>query len=62
MRLTYLPYGCTVTRIRGSITYYYCGGIWYEPVYSGTTVVYVVDTIEDGADTNVEFEEEVWED
>jgi len=61
-RLSYLPYGCSVTRVRGGVTYYYCGGIWYKPVYSGTTVVYVVDRIDDGANTEVEFEEEVWED
>ncbi len=61
MRLSYLPYGCNVTRRRGSITYYYCGGIWYKPVYQGTTVVYIVDEIEPGASTDVEFEEEVWE-
>ena len=57
MRLTSLPYGCTVTRIRGGITYYYCGSIWYQPVYEGTTVVYIVDEIEPGAETEVEFEE-----
>ena len=57
MRLTSLPYGCTVTRIRGGITYYYCGNIWYQPVYEGTTVVYIVDEIEAGAETEVEFEE-----
>jgi hypothetical protein len=57
MRLTSLPYGCTVTRIRGGITYYYCGNIWYQPVYEGTTVVYIVDEIESGAETEVEFEE-----
>ncbi len=57
MRLTSLPYGCTVTRVRGSITYYYCAGIWYQPVYQGTTIVYIVDEIEPGAETNVEFEE-----
>lgn len=57
MRLTSLPYGCNTTRIRGGVTYYYCGGIWYQPVYQGTTVVYVVDEIESGADTNVEFDE-----
>jgi fibrillarin-like rRNA methylase len=62
MRLSYLPYGCSVTRVRRGVTYYYCGGIWYKPVYSGTTVVYIVDTIEDGANTEVEFEEEVWDD
>jgi hypothetical protein len=57
MRLTSLPYGCNVTRIRGGITYYYCGNIWYQPVYEGTTVVYIVDEIEAGAETEVEFEE-----
>ena len=58
MRLTSLPYGCTVTRVRGGVTYYYCGSIWYQPVYQGTTVVYVVDTIDSGANTDVEFEED----
>jgi len=57
MRLTSLPYGCTVTRVRGGVTYYYCGNIWYEPVYQGTTVVYVVNEIESGANTDVEFDE-----
>jgi len=56
-RLTSLPYGCSGTRVRGGVTYYYCSGIWYRPVYEGTTVVYVVDTIESGANTEVEFEE-----
>lgn len=59
MRLTSLPYGCSVTRVRGGITYYYCGGIWYRPTYQGTTVVYIVHEIEAGAETNVEFEENV---
>ena len=57
MRLTSLPYGCSVTRIRGGVTYYYCSGIWYRPTYQGTTVVYVVEIIDSGANTNVEFEE-----
>ena len=57
MRLTSLPYGCNVTRVRAGATYYYCGGIWYQPVYEGTTIIYIVDEIEPGADTNVEFEE-----
>lgn len=61
MRLSYLPYGCTVTRRRSGVTFYYCGGIWYRPAYQGTTVVYIVDEIEPGASTDVEFEEEVWE-
>jgi len=57
MRVTSLPYGCASTRVRRGVTYYYCGGIWYRPVYQGTTVVYVVDDIDSGADTDVEFEE-----
>ena len=57
MRLTSLPYGCNVTRVRGGVTYYYCGNIWYQPVYEGTTVIYIVDEIEPGAETEVEFEE-----
>lgn len=57
MRLNSLPYGCNVTRVRGGVTYYYCGNIWYQPVYQGTTVVYVVDEIESGANTDVEFDE-----
>ena len=56
-RLTSLPYGCSVTRRRGGTTYYYCNGIWYRPVYQGTTVVYIVDDIDAGSDTNVIFEE-----
>ena len=48
MRLTSLPYGCTTTRVRDGATFYYCGGIWYQPTYSGTTVVYVVHEIEPG--------------
>ena len=58
MRLSYLPYGCSVTRVRAGTTFYYCGGIWYQPVYQGTTVVYIVDTIDAGANTDVEFEED----
>lgn len=54
-RLTALPYGCTVTRRRGGRTYYYCGRIWYRPTYSGTTVVYIVEDIDSGANTDVEF-------
>ncbi|MEH6581168.1 MAG: hypothetical protein V7754_04475 [Halioglobus sp.] len=58
MRLSSLPYGCNVTRIRGGVSYYYCGGIWYQPAYQGTTVVYIVETIDSGANTDVEFEED----
>jgi len=59
MRLTSLPYGCDVTVLRDGVTFYYCGNIWYRPVYEGTTVVYIVEEIEPGAETNVEFEEYV---
>ena len=41
----------------GGINYHYCGGIWYQPMYQGTQVVYVVHQVDPGADTNVEFEE-----
>ena len=57
MTLYSLPYGCSTTRMMGGVNYYYCGGIWYQPQYQGTTVVYVVQQVEPGADTNVEFEE-----
>ena len=56
-RLYALPYGCNTTRVRAGVSYYYCGGIWYRPTYQGTTVVYIVEDIDAGADTNVEFEE-----
>ena len=57
MTLYSLPYGCSTVRYRSSAKYYYCGGIWYRPAYQGTTVVYIVDEIEPGADTEVEFED-----
>lgn len=57
MTLYSLPYGCSVTRVRGGVTYYYCSGIWYQPAYQGTTVVYIVNEIEAGANVDVEFEE-----
>ena len=56
-RLYALPYGCSVTRIRGGVTYYYCSGIWYRPTYQGTTIVYVVEIIDSGAETYILFEE-----
>ena len=56
-RLTSLPYGCYVTRVRHGTTYYYCSGIWYRPAYQGTTVIYIVEDIDSGANTDVEFEE-----
>jgi hypothetical protein len=61
LRLASLPYGCSVTRLRSGVTYYYCGSIWYRPVYQGTTIIYIVDDIESGADVDVEFEEDVYE-
>ena len=57
MRLTTLPYGCSTTVMYNGMNHYYCGGIYYQPSYQGTTVVYVVVNIEDGANTDVEFEE-----
>ncbi|MEH6516137.1 MAG: hypothetical protein V7742_05610 [Halioglobus sp.] len=57
-RLYSLPYGCSTRRLRGGVNYYYCGGIWYQPAYQGTTVVYIVETVDAGASTDVEFEEE----
>lgn len=56
MTLHSLPYGCHHVRYRSSVKYYYCGGIWYRPAYQGTTIVYIVDEIEPGASTEVEFE------
>jgi hypothetical protein len=52
-----LPYGCTTIVYRGSVQYYYCSGIWYRPAFEGETVIYIVEEIEPGAETNVEFEE-----
>jgi hypothetical protein len=57
-RLYSLPYGCNTRRARGGVNYYYCGGIWYQPAYQGTTVIYIVSDIEAGASTDVEFEED----
>lgn len=57
MTLVSLPYGCVNTVMRAGVNYHYCGGIWYRPQYQGTTVVYVVDSMDEGADPNVEFEE-----
>ncbi len=34
-----LPSGCG---LYGSSIYYYCGGVYYQPVYSGSDVTYVV--------------------
>ena len=57
MTLYSLPYGCSVTRVRGGVKYYYCSGIWYRPAYQGTTIVYIVEDIDPGANTQVEFYE-----
>jgi len=57
MSMSTLPYGCVSPVMRAGINYYYCGGIYYRPVYQGTTVVYIVDSIDAGASTDVEFEE-----
>ncbi len=48
-----LPAGCTA-RVRGGVTYQYCGGAWYQPVYQGTQVVYVVQDIDEGAEPYIE--------
>ena len=29
--------------MRGGVSSYYCGGIWYRPAYQGTTVIYIVE-------------------
>ena len=52
-----LPYGCGGMRPYGGVNMYYCGGIYYRPVHQGTTVVYVVENVEPGANQNVEIEE-----
>jgi hypothetical protein len=56
MTLHALPYGCAHIRYRSGVKYYYCGSIWYRPAYQGTTVVYIVDDIEAGANTDLEFD------
>ena len=40
-RHTYLPSGCTSYDYSGR-PYYHCGAVYYQPVYDGPTVVYVV--------------------
>ncbi len=40
-RHTYLPSGCTSYDYYGR-PYYHCGGVYYQPVYDGPEVVYVV--------------------
>ncbi len=36
-----LPSGCASTQV-GGLTYYQCGGAYYQPVYSGPNLVYKV--------------------
>ena len=57
MTLTSLPYGCSSMSQRNGVDYYYCGGIWYRPSYQGTNVIYIVEDIDAGANTDVEFED-----
>ena len=38
--VTALPAGCATTSAGGGV-YYHCGATWYQPQYSGATVVYV---------------------
>jgi hypothetical protein len=45
-RLYALPVGYTTTVI-GGVNYYYAGGLYYEPVYEGSTVVYVQIVFDD---------------
>jgi hypothetical protein len=45
-RLYALPVGYTTTVI-GGVNYYYAGGLYYEPVYEGSTVVYVQVVFDD---------------
>jgi hypothetical protein len=40
-RVTTLPPACTNTVVNG-ITYYNCNGTYYQPVYDGPNIVYVV--------------------
>jgi hypothetical protein len=38
--VTTLPRGCTTVVTRG-VTYHRCGGVYYQPSYQGTQLVYV---------------------
>lgn len=49
-----LPVGCGGI-MRGGL--YYCSGIYYRPVMQGGTTVYIVDSIDPGANTSIEYEE-----
>ncbi len=57
MNVAGLPYGCGGMSMYGGVNMYHCGGIYYRPVHQGTTVVYVVDHMDSGANPNVEIEE-----
>ena len=49
MTLTTLPNGCSA-RTRDGIDYQYCDGVWYQPSYQGTEVVYVVNDMDAGTE------------
>ena len=53
---TSVPAGCTIVA-KGGVNYHYCGGVWYQPTYQGTTVVYVVQDVDPGTEAYVEVEE-----
>ena len=57
LRVYGLPYGCGNMMMYGGVYMYGCGGIYYRPVHQGTTVVYVVDHVDSGANQNVEIQE-----
>ncbi len=48
-RLYALPRGYT-TALIGGVSYYYAGGLYYEPVYDGGTVAYVQVEFDDDDD------------
>ena len=48
-RIYTLPRGYT-TAVIGGVSYYYAGGLYYEPVYEGSTVAYVQVEFDDDDD------------
>lgn len=36
-----LPPGCRTTSVN-TMSYYQCGGVWYQPQFAGTSVTYVI--------------------
>ena len=52
-----LTYGCGGMGLYYGMNMYYCGGIYYRPVHQGTTVVYVVERVDPGANQNVQIQE-----